>query len=248
MHWLAGCLFALGIPLAHAQSTDIAVTKSDGTSTYTPGTSTTYTITVTNNGPNATTRVDILDLEPPGTTFAWTCTAGGGAICPAGAGSGDIDSFTGAFPVGGLLTYTVIATTTAGRTGSLTNEVSADPATADPVSGNNVAEDVNTAAPSADIAVTKDNGSTTYLPGDTTVYTVVVTNDGPSDATNVVIEDNEPDSPAIAVFTAWSCVASGTAGTACPNGSGSGPISETVPILPAGGILTYTVTAEVAKV
>ncbi|WP_460828130.1 beta strand repeat-containing protein, partial [Marilutibacter aestuarii] len=238
---LAAFLFLLGTPLAHAQA-DIGVTKTDGATTYVPGGVSVYTIVVTNNGPNATTFVSIEDPEPSQTSFSWTCASSGGVACPSASGSGEILEETGAFPVGGVLTYTVTATTQSTRTGPLVNTVFvANTSSSDPVSANNFASDTNVVEPQADIVVTKDDGSATYVPGDDVVYTIVVTNNGPSDAVNVRVQDPEPTAPVAATFTGWTCTA--TNGATCPATSGTGGLDETAPTLPNGGVLTYTVTA-----
>ncbi len=38
--------------------------------------------------------------------------------------------------------------------------------------------------------MTKTDGTTNYTPGLTTVYTIVVTNDGPSDITDALVSDS----------------------------------------------------------
>jgi uncharacterized repeat protein (TIGR01451 family) len=49
-----------------------------------------------------------------------------------------------------------------------------------------------TAVPQADLSITKADGPDPVLPGSTLVYTITVTNNGPSDAQNVVVTDNLP--------------------------------------------------------
>lgn len=55
---------------------DLSITKDDGSATYTPGGTTTYTIVVTNNGPDDVAGVTIADDLPDGVTMTgpWTCT------------------------------------------------------------------------------------------------------------------------------------------------------------------------------
>ena len=45
---------------------DLAVTKTDGSLTYTPGMPVTYTITVTNSGPSDAIGAIVTDALPPG--------------------------------------------------------------------------------------------------------------------------------------------------------------------------------------
>ena len=71
---------------------DLAVTKSDGVTELLPGRVTTYTIAVTNHGPNAVTGATLTDTAPPGLTFGnWTCVATAGSSCVAG-GAGDLST------------------------------------------------------------------------------------------------------------------------------------------------------------
>jgi len=45
----------------------------------------------------------------------------------------------------------------------------------------------------ADIVITKDDGSTTYTPGETATYVITVTNNGDADAENILVQDTLPD-------------------------------------------------------
>ena len=89
----------------------------------------------------------------------------------------------------------------------------------------------------ADLQVTKSDGVATYVAGGSVVYSVVVTNAGPSDADGAVVTDAVP---AQVVSRTWTCAGSG--GAVCPAASGSGALNATVATFPAGGALTYTVT------
>jgi len=67
---------------------DLSITKSDGSATYTPGGTATYTLLVSNNGPDAVTAAVVNDTLPAGATLAgpWTCTATAGSACAAASG------------------------------------------------------------------------------------------------------------------------------------------------------------------
>src|SRR5205814_1226127 len=71
-----GTAIANFAPSAPANSADLAVTNSGPTS-VTAGTSATYTITLTNNGPNAAQGVVLTDLLPAGSTFVSMTQTGG---------------------------------------------------------------------------------------------------------------------------------------------------------------------------
>lgn len=78
---------------SRAFRSDVSVTKSDGSGTYTPGGSASYVITVSNAGPDAVSGVVVNDTLPNGARLSapWTCVAtGAGSSCPAtGGAAGD---------------------------------------------------------------------------------------------------------------------------------------------------------------
>jgi uncharacterized repeat protein (TIGR01451 family) len=92
--------------------------------------------------------------------------------------------------------------------------------------------------PQADLGVTKTNGQTTSVPGQSVTYTIVATNSGPSAVTSATVSDTPP---AALQGVAWTCVAS--AGSSCP-ASGSGTIAASVNLL-VNGTATFTMTATI---
>ena len=92
----------------------------------------------------------------------------------------------------------------------------------------------------ANLGITKTDGVASVVPGTSTTYTIVASNAGPNAVAGASVVDNPP---AGLTFTSWTCVAS--AGSACGNASGSGPINELVSLLNAG-TATYTVIAAIA--
>ena len=122
---------------------DLAITKTDGSTTKSPGT-VTYTIVASNAaGPADINAVHVTDKMPKElTNVTWTCAAKGGASCPAsGSGDGDID-VTVNLPVGGTVTFTVTSTLTA-TSGKLENTAKIAPpnGATDPQPDNNSATD-----------------------------------------------------------------------------------------------------------
>jgi len=219
---------------------DLAITKTDGSATYTPGNAITYTIVASNSGPSAVTGATVADTIPAAITSpAWTCVASAGSSCPA-SGSGNIGALVNLLP-SGTATFTLTGTVSAGATGNLVNTatVAVPPGTTDPTPGNNSATDTDTANPIADLAITKTDGSATYTPGNAITYTIVASNSGPSAVTGATVADTVP-----AAITAptWTCVAS--AGSSCP-ASGSGNIGASVNLL-VGGTATFTLTGTVS--
>ncbi|WP_158259939.1 DUF11 domain-containing protein, partial [Phyllobacterium phragmitis] len=126
---------------------DLSITKDDGVTTYTPGLDTTYTIVVSNIGPDDVTGAQITDPLPMGVTQAnWTCGgATGGAVCGAPSGTGAIDT-TADLPSGASVTYTLGIGIPGSYSGSLTNTatVTAPDGATDSNTTNNTASDTDT--------------------------------------------------------------------------------------------------------
>src|SRR5207344_1218970 len=97
----------------------------------------------------------------------------------------------------------------------------------------------DTAAPVADLSVTKADGSATYTPGGSTTYTIVVTNNGPSFVTGASVTDTLP---ATITSATWTVIYTGTAPTGPATGTGN--INASVN-LAAGGTATFTVVAAI---
>ncbi|NPA31670.1 MAG: sortase, partial [Chloroflexi bacterium] len=97
--------------------------------------------------------------------------------------------------------------------------------------------------PEADLSVTKDDGRTLVVAGDTVVYTIVVTNHGPNDVTAAQVTDAKPAS--ITSWT-WECDSLTGGASGCDGVTDStADFSDTVD-LPANGSITYKVTAHIA--
>ena len=217
---------------------DLSITKTDGVSSVTAGGGLTYTITASNAGPDTATGATVADTFPASLTGSWTCVGAGGGTCSA-AGSGNINA-TVSLPAGGSVTYTVSATVSPAATGTLSNTatVTAPAGVSDPTPGNNSATDTDTIIQSADLAITKTDGVTIATAGGSVTYTITASNAGPSNASGATVADTFPAS----LTGTWTCVGAG--GGTC-TAAGSGNINDTVN-LPAGGSVTYTVSATVS--
>jgi uncharacterized repeat protein (TIGR01451 family) len=107
----------------------LSITKSaDKTAALTAGDQVVYTITASNTGAASATHVTVIDPLPAGIASAiWTCTGSGGAVCPAGSGTGGLNESGITLPANGSLTYTITATlATAGVPASIVNIASID--------------------------------------------------------------------------------------------------------------------------
>ena len=123
---------------------DLGVSLSDNLSEAVPGQNLTYTIQVTNAGPNAVTGLSVTDLFPPELEdTSWSCNPSAGSACGPG-GPGDlVDSAD--LLAGGMLTYTVTARIRDNAMGSMANtcSVGVPAGVVDPIGANNSATDID---------------------------------------------------------------------------------------------------------
>ncbi|MGX1931293.1 T9SS type B sorting domain-containing protein [Flagellimonas sp. 2504JD4-2] len=168
---------------------DLSLTKNVDNANPVVNTNVVFTLTVSNAGPSDATAIQVTDQLPSGFTYV------------SDDGGGNYDDTTGIWNVGALANganTSLNITATVNPTGTYTNiaEVTAQGETdSDSTPNNNVSgEDdqdqitVN-AAPLVDISVTKTADDLTPNVGDQIVFTIIVQNDGPNDATNVVVTD-----------------------------------------------------------
>jgi gliding motility-associated-like protein/uncharacterized repeat protein (TIGR01451 family) len=89
--------------------------------------------------------------------------------------------------------------------------------------------------PLTNLAVTKTDGQDTYIAGNVVTYTITVTNNGPSIANEVLIEDILPEGITVMQWT-------GSNQT-----MGTGSLQQTIPVLAVGESITYTVDLTVPE-
>jgi len=165
-------------------SADLLLEKSAPVS-GTAGESLTYTLTVTNSGPSDAQGVSVTDPIPTGTEYVTDTSAG------------TYDPVTGIWSIGTLnsgsstaidITVKILSDTTA----SVINSAAVTATTSDPDPANNTATVTTSLERSADLSVTKSSSPDPVIAGESLTYTITITNDGPSDASNVVLTDTLP--------------------------------------------------------
>ncbi len=221
---------------------DLQIAKSDGLAEAVPGRPITYTIVITNPGPNHVVGAVVSDTVPAALSWlTWACATSSGGAC-ASSGSGDI-SDTVTLLKDGVLTYTIKGTVVTYATGRLTNTagVTVPIEVVDPTSQNNVAMDADALTPQAALGIYQTDGQVSAVPGTQVTYRVVVSNTGPSDAPGIVVSDTLP---ATLGGVVWTCAGSG--GGTCAT-SGSDDIHDATVGLPAGSVVTYTITGTVSS-
>ncbi|NIL95755.1 MAG: DUF11 domain-containing protein, partial [Planctomycetales bacterium] len=175
-----------------AQEADLSLSKSVDNGNPNFGETVTFTVTLTNNGPNTATNVQVSDTLPAELTFV-----------SANASQGNYNNASGVWTVGDLIddqTATLQITATVQTVGAVTNTAqvtASDQLDPDSTPNNNQAgeddqDDAALAAQVADLSVTKSVDDASPDLTEDTVYTVTVTNAGPNTATEVEIEDILP--------------------------------------------------------
>ena len=176
---------------------DLSISKTDGLTTVVAGTQLTYTITAANAGPqdsNGAMISDTIPIELVSLSLV-SCMPLGGATCDPGLPlSGNNFNAAVNIPVSGSVAYQISGTVDPSASGTLANTATVTPAagSTEVNPGDESATDNDTAiTKEADLSIVK-TGPTTATAGGTLTYTVTVTNDGPSNACNVVVTDNVP--------------------------------------------------------
>jgi len=124
---------------------DLSIAKSNSPDPVTAGKNLTYTVTVTNNGPNTATSVTVTDNLPAETTFI-ACSSTGGGVC---SGSGDNRTVTFASLASGESeTITFVATVNCSVADGtvISNTATVSSSTPDPDLSNNSATTTTTAS------------------------------------------------------------------------------------------------------
>lgn len=164
---------------------DLSITKTDGKTTYIPGSATTYTIVVSNNsGAYGVLGATVSDPVPAGipaanVSYSVPVLTGGATTSITGPQIGALNDVVG-LPIGGTITYTVTVNVPLTFTGNLTNTVTVTPPvnSTDPNNSNNTATDTNTNG------VCYKPGITTGTALDTKVGITTLNRAGATDADN----------------------------------------------------------------
>jgi uncharacterized repeat protein (TIGR01451 family) len=218
---------ALLASLLQEGETDLGVTKVADADTVAAGSNITYTITVTNNGPDTAVNAMLEDVIPAGTTFVsvaepdgWTCTTP--VSTSVNCSNPSLEVTTGE---GEVFTLVVQVDPSVMPGTFITNTATVSTDTFDVNEENNSSSTATLVAGgvSADIGVTKVVSAETVLAGSDVTYTITVTNSGADAADNVTLEDTLPGDMEFVSLSApdgWTCTT--------PSPSSGGTISCTI--------------------
>ena len=212
-------------------SADLSITKTDSADPVAQGAAFNYTITVNNAGPSDATSVVVTETLPGTVTFNSTT---GCAEDPNGVPTCTL----GTIAAGGMASYTVNVTAP-NASGQISNSVSVTSGVTDGTTGNNSTTETTDIDPAADLSITKTDGVTSAVAGESVTYTIMATNNGPDAVTGATVADTFPAD----LTCTWTCAAS--AGSSC-TAAGSGDINDASVNLLNGGTATYTATCSIA--
>jgi uncharacterized repeat protein (TIGR01451 family) len=204
----------------------------------------TSTITVRNEGPSDAQAVALSDPTPANTTLVSVATPAGWTRTDSvvAGGTGTLTFTTPTLAVGAASAFTIVvrlnANTPSGT--AVVNTASAATTTPEPAPDphpDNATITVQSTALS-DLWVTK-SVSGSGLAGTDLTYTVMVRNEGPSDAQTIVLSD---PTPANTTLVSVATPAGWTRTDSIPAG-GTGTLTFTTPTLPASAASTFTIVA-----
>ncbi len=230
--------------LVDLPSSDLRISKTDSPDPVSAGGTLTYTITVTNDGPDAAQGVQVTDPLPTGVTFVSGNVGGDATRVAFNATTRTVTANIGTLANGAVSTITVVVTVGSATTGPLSNVATV---TATPNTDSNPNNNTSTAPTDinriVDVAVTK-TASTSPIAGGQVTYTVVVTNNNPAapgDARGVVVTDTLNSSLTFASFNPQ------TSGVVQTTGATARDLVFTVGDLPFGATRTFSFVANVAS-
>lgn len=208
-------------------ASDITVGLLDAPDPVLVGGTLTYTVSVTNKGPSTASNVTVTNTLPVSVAIH-SATPSQGAVFI----SGNLVIFNfGSLTNGGRASATISVTPTAA--GNITATAVARASQIDPVLANNTSSATTVVGPAADLVLTLTDLPDPVVLGSNWVYTTTVTNQGPSSANNVVINQTLP--AGVSVVSA-----SATTGTPVVTGNA---IATAISSLASGAGTVITVTA-----
>ena len=219
---------------------DLSITKLDTPDPVDAGANLTYTIEVTNAGPDAAASVTVTDILPPGATLVtaggtgWSCNSASPVVC----------SLT-TLAVGPAEPLTIVVTIAAA--GTVTNTASVSSTTTDPDPDDNSAQQTTTVlAADADVFVIKTANPDRVSAGAELTYELTIGNHGPALATSVVVTDTLPNDVDLVSVEPSTGTCMGTATITCDLGSiaRDGIATVTIRVRTGNaGVLANTATA-----
>jgi uncharacterized repeat protein (TIGR01451 family) len=231
--------------LTVSAQTNLSVSKVVSSANIFPGTTLTYTVTISNLGPSSAINAQFTDIAQGVNLIApFTSTFSAGASIGSITTSSSNITATLTIPNGGFITLTFRGQPTVAN-GFITNTASVQSGVTatDNVLSNNAASVNTQISPSVNLSISKTNGTNTVPAGGTTVYTVTFSNFGPSDASGALVKDFP--SAGLTFCLVQSC--SGTGGAICgaPTFTALNTSGYSLPVFPSGSTISLVLSCRV---
>ena len=180
--------------LAGQVAADLSVSKTDDPDPVVAGSELTYTLTLSNAGPDAAVNVTLTDGMPAQSTFvSFTAPAGFTVTTPEVGTWGAVSAQTPSFAVGSVeFTLVVRVNPNLANNVSISNTVSAF-SPSDPETDNNSQTIQTTVLTAADLSATKSETPDPVVAGGQLTYTLSIANAGPSHSQNATLYDTIPE-------------------------------------------------------
>jgi uncharacterized repeat protein (TIGR01451 family) len=245
------CILAFGLAafspqaLAQAAVSDLSISKS-APSQVLPGATITYSISLTNLGPDASSGIQLTDPLPAGTTFvSFVQNSGPAFSCatPAVSGTGTVACGVSSLPNGQSASFTLVVGTNPASPGGFVTNVATVLTSTDPNPENDSATAVTRVGAFADLAVNKTGPASVATSGGSLAYGITLANNGPDAALSVALDDVIPAGTTFVSFVqnsgpAFVCIT--------PAMGAGGTISCTIAALPSGAIAGFALTVQAA--
>lgn len=212
---------------------DLAVSGTAPSGPLLGGTSSAFTMVVTNKGPGTAENIAISNALSTGITASGSvsCVASGGATCPTTLGQ---TMTLASMPNAGVLTFTFPFTVNAGTSGQITDTLTVS-STTDARGNQSATVGVGSGSSNVTVTETTPTGSAQVSAGTSAVFVAVVANTGPSAASNVAVSYALTGSAG----TVATVACTGNAADACPGTLGPNMV---IPTLGVGRSETFTFT------
>lgn len=223
---------------------DLTISKTDAPDPVLAGETLAYTLVVTNVGTSSAANVTVTDTLPLNVAF--------GSASPGCAYSGAANHIVtcaiGGLAGGGSQTRVITVTPDVNAAGSIVNTAVVGSSDSDAETSNNTATAITTVRPKADLAVNKTSAPAPAFLGNPLTYTIVLTNNGPSAATGVVLTDTLPAGVTFSSASPGCSHAGGIVTCSIAALTGGETVSSTIRVIPnVTGLITNTVTARAVE-
>jgi uncharacterized repeat protein (TIGR01451 family)/fimbrial isopeptide formation D2 family protein len=218
----------------------VAAKKVLGASEAVPGEQLVYEVSATDDGPSVARAVKLVDELPEAVTYV---SATGGCSLSAGV----VTCQAGDLEPGETASFQIVVSVASDAIGTIVNAARAEGSTPDPNNANNEATVETPTKPSANLKLVKTALSAEVLDGQEATFSLLASNEGPSDAADAKIVDTLPAGLTYVRAEGASCTAVGSEVTCPLRGLALGATRTVTLVARTSGVGTDDNTATVSS-